>query len=91
MAGIMISCGGNLEEGADHETEQNGAALGPVESPCNRVCVVDAQTGYCIGCGRTLEEIAEWGDATAARRRQIVCALIKRLTQISALERDAAR
>ena len=29
-------------------------------SPCNNLCVFDPDTGVCDGCGRTLEEIAEW-------------------------------
>jgi uncharacterized protein len=30
-----------------------------VESPCIKVCVLDA-SNVCVGCGRTLEEIAGW-------------------------------
>jgi predicted Fe-S protein YdhL (DUF1289 family) len=40
------------------------AALGPgdpVPSPCNNVCRIDAQTGLCEGCLRTIEEVAAWG------------------------------
>lgn len=29
-------------------------------SPCNQVCRIDPDTGLCLGCKRTLEEIAEW-------------------------------
>jgi len=29
-------------------------------SPCNRICRIDAATGWCLGCRRTLEEIADW-------------------------------
>jgi predicted Fe-S protein YdhL (DUF1289 family) len=31
-----------------------------VPSPCNSVCRIDALTGWCLGCNRTLEEIADW-------------------------------
>lgn len=31
-----------------------------VASPCNDVCQVDPASGWCRGCGRTLEEIAAW-------------------------------
>lgn len=41
-----------------------------VESPCVSICRM--QGGYCEGCGRTLEEIAEWSTATDERRRQIL-------------------
>jgi predicted Fe-S protein YdhL (DUF1289 family) len=40
-------------------------------SPCINICRLDAQ-GLCVGCRRTLEEIAEWPGATEARRREIL-------------------
>ena len=33
----------------------------PVASPCTKVCTMDPASGLCIGCLRTLEEIACWG------------------------------
>jgi predicted Fe-S protein YdhL (DUF1289 family) len=33
----------------------------PVPSPCLSICRMDAATGWCEGCFRTLEEIAAWG------------------------------
>jgi predicted Fe-S protein YdhL (DUF1289 family) len=35
---------------------------GPVRSPCMSVCRMDAATGLCEGCLRTLGEIAGWAD-----------------------------
>ena len=32
-----------------------------MKSPCNRVCVMDGDNRYCIGCLRTLGEISNWG------------------------------
>jgi predicted Fe-S protein YdhL (DUF1289 family) len=34
--------------------------MGDVPSPCNSVCRMDARTGWCEGCARTLDEIAAW-------------------------------
>ena len=31
-----------------------------VKSPCISVCVINAGTGYCLGCFRTTDEIANW-------------------------------
>lgn len=31
-----------------------------VPSPCIDVCRMDETTGWCIGCARTLDEIAAW-------------------------------
>ena len=52
------------------------AALKPaaVASPCVDICRLDAQ-GLCIGCRRTLSEIAEWSQASDARRTEILGAL----------------
>ena len=48
----------------------------PVPSPCISVCRMDAETGLCAGCYRTLDEIAAWGgmddDARRALWRQLV-------------------
>jgi predicted Fe-S protein YdhL (DUF1289 family) len=45
-----------------------------VRSPCIDICRLDAQ-GLCIGCRRTLGEIAEWSKAGDARRREILSGL----------------
>lgn len=42
-----------------------------VPSPCVGVCRMDAATGWCQGCWRTLDEIAGWGQADEARRLAI--------------------
>jgi predicted Fe-S protein YdhL (DUF1289 family) len=40
-------------------------------SPCINICQLDAQ-GLCVGCRRSLDEIAEWPGASEARRREIL-------------------
>jgi predicted Fe-S protein YdhL (DUF1289 family) len=42
-----------------------------VTSPCVDICRLDTK-GWCIGCRRTVEEIAEWSAASEARRREIL-------------------
>ena len=42
-----------------------------VPSPCISVCRMDAATGLCEGCYRTLDEIAAWGRATEEERRAL--------------------
>ena len=32
-----------------------------VPSPCISVCRMDETTGWCVGCARTIDEIAAWG------------------------------
>lgn len=47
----------------------------PVASPCTSVCRMDARTGWCEGCLRTLDEIAAWSKLDDADKRQ-VCLLL---------------
>jgi len=41
------------------------------ESPCIRNCCLDDQD-QCLGCGRLLEEILAWGNASDSQRRKII-------------------
>ena len=34
--------------------------LDPLASPCTKRCVIDATSGFCQGCFRTLDEIVAW-------------------------------
>jgi predicted Fe-S protein YdhL (DUF1289 family) len=52
-------------------------SAGPVPSPCVDICRLNAQ-GLCVGCRRTLSEIAEWSNASEARRREILNELPRR-------------
>ena len=49
-----------------------------VASPCVSICVVDQVSGLCVGCYRTLEEIAGWIDLSTAARRAIAGELANR-------------
>ena len=48
-------------------------------SPCTKVCVLDAATGLCCGCGRTRDEIAAWGGMSEGERRTIMAGLEARM------------
>jgi predicted Fe-S protein YdhL (DUF1289 family) len=50
----------------------------PPSSPCVKVCVVDPESGLCVGCGRTVAEIAMWGELDADEQRAVVAALARR-------------
>ena len=50
-----------------------------IESPCNKVCVVDPVQKLCIGCGRSLDEIARWIDFDDRERQRIMALLPSRL------------
>ena len=40
-------------------------------SPCINVCVMNAASGLCDGCLRTLDEIAAWSCASDEQKRSI--------------------
>ena len=43
----------------------------PVPSPCVSVCRIDANSGLCIGCYRSINEIIDWGRQTDAHKRSV--------------------
>jgi len=43
----------------------------PVGSPCINICKMDAARGLCIGCMRTIDEIAAWSTMGDGARRAV--------------------
>lgn len=50
-------------------------AEGRMESPCIKICSIDAATGFCVGCARTLGEIAGWSRLNSDERLRIMASL----------------
>ena len=46
-----------------------------VASPCTSVCQMDARSGYCRGCFRTLDEIAAWSLLDTEGKKAVLAAL----------------
>lgn len=42
------------------------------ESPCIGLCQMDGQRRYCMGCGRTLNEIATWSRMSVDDKRAVL-------------------
>ncbi|MGR3492164.1 MAG: DUF1289 domain-containing protein [Shimia sp.] len=42
-----------------------------IASPCSGICKLDEATGWCLGCGRSGDEIAEWGTLEDGTRRAV--------------------
>jgi predicted Fe-S protein YdhL (DUF1289 family) len=55
-----------------------------------RVCVVHPTRQLCIGCGRSLDEIARWVECGAAERARIMAQLPARLASMSAVATAAS-
>lgn len=58
--------------------------MGKTSSPCNGVCILDEDTGLCVGCLRTSDEIAGWEEFSDAEREEVMDKITERET-----ERDA--
>ena len=54
----------------------------PIATPCVQVCMVDGESGLCLGCYRTLGEIAGWARFSDAERAALTAALPARRSRI---------
>ena len=50
-----------------------------VPSPCISLCRMDASSGLCIGCFRTLDEICHWSGASLPAKRQVWALIEQRM------------
>jgi uncharacterized protein len=58
-----------------------------METPCIKICVIDPSLGFCVGCGRTGNEIGGWTSYSSADRRAIMASLPDRLARMPAPDR----
>jgi len=62
-----------------------------ISSPCVRICVIDPVNKLCEGCGRTLQEIAQWSRLSEAERLSIMATLEARLKKTPELPQTSLR
>lgn len=55
-----------------------------VATPCIQVCTVDGESGLCLGCLRSLGEIAGWSRFTDGERERIMAELPARKERLPA-------
>lgn len=53
-----------------------------IATPCIIVCAVDGESGLCLGCFRTLKEIAGWRALSDAERAAVMTDLPGRRAQV---------
>lgn len=46
-----------------------------MQSPCVKLCRIAPQSGLCLGCRRSLDEIALWAGMSAAERATVMAEL----------------
>lgn len=54
----------------------------PIKTPCVKVCVVDGESGLCLGCYRKLSEVAGWARLSDLERAAIMTELPQRRSLI---------
>lgn len=54
----------------------------PIKTPCIKVCVIDGESGLCMGCYRQLTEVAGWAKLTDDDRARIMTELPGRRSRI---------
>jgi len=54
----------------------------PIKTPCIKVCVIDGETGLCMGCYRELTEVAAWQKLSDEDRARIMTELPTRRSRI---------
>jgi uncharacterized protein len=54
-----------------------------IETPCVKICVVEPETGFCIGCGRTRDEIASWLGLSPGERHSLMGTLPERIATLT--------
>jgi len=58
------------------------AATINVPSPCVSICRMDAQTGYCEGCLRSLDEIRLWSVSSDREKKAVWANIVARMTKL---------
>ena len=53
-----------------------------IKTPCIKVCVVDGESGLCMGCYRQLSEVAAWARLSEAEREALMAELPARRSRI---------
>jgi uncharacterized protein len=61
-----------------------------IQTPCTQVCTIDPASRLCVGCGRTLDEIAQWSALTADERARLMAELPRRVALLAAAKDAAA-
>jgi predicted Fe-S protein YdhL (DUF1289 family) len=57
--------------------------MATIETPCEKICIVDQPSGLCRGCGRNLAEIERWAAYSDGERARIMDDLPQRLAAMN--------
>lgn len=54
-------------------------SFGDDRSPCTNICRLDPAGAFCLGCGRTPQDIAKWQEMSRAERLEVKALARERL------------
>ena len=54
-----------------------------VQSPCIKICVIHPEERLCVGCLRSIDEIASWSRLSVAERQAVLDDLPARQPQLT--------
>jgi predicted Fe-S protein YdhL (DUF1289 family) len=60
-------------------------------SPCVNICVIHRRAQICVGCYRTMDEIAAWGTMPEADRQALMAELHARAQELKKRRGGRAR
>ncbi|MAM61135.1 DUF1289 domain-containing protein [Maritimibacter sp. UBA3975] len=60
-------------------------------SPCNKICQIHPEMRICIGCYRTIQEIAGWSRMSDMERREVMEVLPERAPMLAKRKGGRAR
>jgi uncharacterized protein len=66
-----------------HPSLMSSDRFSDIETPCIKICVVEPETGFCIGCGRTRQEIGDWISMSPATRHDVIATLPERVATLT--------
>ena len=55
--------------------------MSEVQSPCVEICQLDPVSGMCLGCFRTMDEIATWIELTDIEKQSVLLNAQKRKSE----------
>jgi predicted Fe-S protein YdhL (DUF1289 family) len=67
---------------SERSAREPGGPPKPIATPCVKVCVVDGESGLCLGCYRDLAEVAGWARLSEDARARIMAELPSRRGRI---------
>jgi predicted Fe-S protein YdhL (DUF1289 family) len=56
--------------------------MSEVQSPCVEICQLDPVSGMCLGCFRTMDEIATWIELTDIEKQSVLLNAQKRKSEM---------